>query len=85
MVPKISIVLPVYNERENLDTLVARLLPVLEKTVNGSFEVLFVDDGSCDGSTEILDRFSFHDQRLKTIQFSRAVSMTRFDKGHSTW
>jgi len=39
MVPTISVVLPVYNERDNLDELVIRLLPVLEKTVAGSFEV----------------------------------------------
>ena len=69
--PTISIVLPVYNERENLDELVIRLIPVLEKTVGGSFEVLFVDDASSDGSAEILDCFHTRDQRLKTIHLSR--------------
>lgn len=71
MVPTISVVLPVYNERDNLGELVIRLLPVLEKTVAGSFEVLFVDDASSDGSAEILDSFHARDQRLKAIHFSR--------------
>ena len=69
--PTVSVVLPVYNERENLDALVARLVPVLEKAVAGSFEVLFIDDDSRDGSSEILDRFYVRDPRLRTIHFSR--------------
>jgi dolichol-phosphate mannosyltransferase len=71
MGPMISVVLPVYNERENLEALVARLLPVLERVTNGSFEVLFIDDGSRDGSAEIVDAFNARDQRLKAIHFSR--------------
>jgi dolichol-phosphate mannosyltransferase len=67
----ISVVLPVYNERENLEALLARLMPVLEKTAGGSFEVLFVDDGSGDGSTEIIDSFPDRDQRLQAIHLSR--------------
>jgi polyisoprenyl-phosphate glycosyltransferase len=71
MDPTVSVVLPVYNERENIDVLVSRLVPVLEQAVSGSFELLFVDDGSCDGSSEILDALHIHDQRLKVIHFSR--------------
>jgi len=67
----ISVILPVYNERENLDVLVTRLVLVLEKTVGGSFEVLFIDDGSRDGSAEILDSFHNRNPRLKVIHFSR--------------
>jgi glycosyltransferase involved in cell wall biosynthesis len=71
MIPTISVVLPVYNERENLDSLVTRLVPILEKIAGGSFEILFVDDGSRDGSAQILDSFYIPDRRLKTIHFSR--------------
>ena len=71
MIPMISVILPVYNERENLDVLVTRLVSVLEKTVDGSFEVLFIDDGSRDGSAEILDSFHTRNARLKVIHFSR--------------
>ena len=70
-IPTVSVVIPVFNERENLDALMVRLVSVLEKAAGGSFEVLFVDDGSRDGSGEILDSFYASDQRLKTIHFSR--------------
>jgi dolichol-phosphate mannosyltransferase len=69
--PIISIVLPVYNERENLEVLAERLVPVLDRAVGGAFEVIFVDDDSRDGSGEILDSFHAHDKRLKVIHFSR--------------
>src|SRR3989442_13504665 len=71
MAPIISVVVPVYNERENLDALVGRLVPTLEGATGGSFEVLFVDDGSCDGSTEALDSLHDRERRLKVIHFSR--------------
>jgi glycosyltransferase involved in cell wall biosynthesis len=71
MRPTISVVLPVYNEHDNLVALLGRLLPVLEQVVSGNFEILFVNDGSHDGSTEILDSFHGCDQRIKAIHFSR--------------
>jgi len=69
--PTISAILPVYNERENLDTLLERLPPVLESAAEGSFEIVFVNDGSRDGSAEILDSFCNRDSRLRVIHFSR--------------
>ncbi|HKZ78481.1 MAG TPA: glycosyltransferase family 2 protein [Pyrinomonadaceae bacterium] len=69
--PKVSLVFPVYNERENLDALVSRVHPVLESACHGSFEVIFVDDGSRDGSSEWLDDINARDTRYKTIHFSR--------------
>lgn len=49
----VSVVVPVYNEVENLPELFDRLKTVLEKR-GESFELLFVDDGSTDGSVELL-------------------------------
>jgi glycosyltransferase involved in cell wall biosynthesis len=71
MRPQISVVIPVYNERDNLDDLVSRLQASLNPVTSGSFEVIFVDDGSRDGSWEILDRISELDLRYKVIHFSR--------------
>ncbi len=71
MRPTISVILPVYNERETLPELKSRLTPILEERVNGSFEVLFIDDGSRDGSDLIIDEFHVRDPRFKAIHFSR--------------
>src|SRR5215510_6523912 len=71
MHPIISVILPVYNESETLEKLKARITPVLEERVGGSFEVLFVDDGSRDGSDLIIDGFHDRDPRFKAIHFSR--------------
>jgi polyisoprenyl-phosphate glycosyltransferase len=69
--PLISVVLPVYNERETLELIADRLGSVLEEATEGLFEVLFVNDGSCDGSDQIVDSIHKRDQRFKAIHFSR--------------
>jgi dolichol-phosphate mannosyltransferase len=70
-VPTLSVVLPVYNERETLAELERRLVSALEDQVRADFEVILVDDGSSDGSAEILDFLHSRDPRLKVIHFSR--------------
>jgi len=69
--PVASVVVPVFNERETLHALVARLVPVLLEVTDGSFEVIFVDDGSSDGSSDILDGLHAVDGRVKVIHLSR--------------
>src|SRR5215471_7605007 len=69
--PQISVVLPVFNESENLNALVSRLLPVLDGAADNSFEIVFIDDGSHDGSAELLDSLNEEDDRLKVVHFSR--------------
>lgn len=69
--PALSIVLPVYNERENLEPLLARLLPAATGAVGPELEVIFVDDGSSDGSGPLLDELNARDARVKAIHFSR--------------
>jgi len=51
--PKLSLIVPVYNEEATIDELRARLLPVLEPL--GTFEVILINDGSKDRSAEMLD------------------------------
>lgn len=69
--PVLSVVLPVYDELENLRPLVAQLAPVLERITQGSWEIVFSNDGSRDGSAEALDALHAEERRVKVIHFSR--------------
>jgi undecaprenyl-phosphate 4-deoxy-4-formamido-L-arabinose transferase len=51
--PKVSVIIPVYNEEQGLEKLFERLLPVMVG-MNRAYEVILVDDGSKDRSLEIL-------------------------------
>lgn len=68
--PEISVVVPVFNEDENVEPLLQRLVPILEK-VAASFEVLFVDDGSRDATLAALRRLHAKDARVKVVALSR--------------
>lgn len=72
---KVSIIVPIYNERENLETFVRVLFQALEPT-GENFEVLFVDDGSTDGSSEYLETLPEQDPRIKLIVFRRNFGQT---------
>jgi glycosyltransferase involved in cell wall biosynthesis len=66
----ISIVIPVYNEQDCLDSLMERLLAV-QSSCGETFEFLFVDDGSGDNSRDILRRLSSTHPSVRTIFLSR--------------
>jgi len=66
----ISVVVPLFNERASLDQLYLRLADVLEQ-VTTRFEIVFVDDGSRDGSSEKLREISARDPRARFIRFRR--------------
>jgi len=66
----ISIIIPTYNEGENLPILYQSLQEVA-KSSEYDFEFIFVDDGSSDKSFSILKDFSAKDSRVKAIRFSR--------------
>ncbi len=68
--PSLSIIVPMYNEREVLETFFARLLQVLDG-IGESFEVLCVDDGSTDGSGDMVRQMHEDDARIRLIEFSR--------------
>ena len=67
---EISVVVPVYREADNVGPLCDRLLPVLER-LTGSFEVLFVDDGSTDATLPAIAARHAADPRVVAISFSR--------------
>lgn len=66
----ISIIIPVYNEEENIPGLCVRLQEFAERSGN-EFEFIFIDDGSSDGSFGVLKDLSAKDQRIKILKFSR--------------
>ncbi len=66
----ISIVIPVLNESDNLELLCSKLQRVLD-TMNRSYEIILVDDGSSDSSFEISKGLHELDERIQVIQFRR--------------
>ncbi len=68
--PELSVVLPVYNEAENISVLYERLISVLERE-NFDFELLFVDDGSNDESAQKLNDLEASDERVVVIELAR--------------
>ena len=68
--PDISVVVPVFNESANLRPLAARLVPALERA-GVTFEAVFVDDGSQDGSLDELRALCRGEPRFRAISFSR--------------
>jgi glycosyltransferase involved in cell wall biosynthesis len=66
----ISIVIPLLDERENLVPLYSDLQEVLESN-NLSYEIIFIDDGSTDGSDHVLEELHAKDARVKVVQFRK--------------
>ncbi|MCI0566937.1 MAG: glycosyltransferase family 2 protein [Acidobacteria bacterium] len=64
--PYLSVVIPLRDERENLQPLWKELKGILSRTRN-SFEVVFVDDGSTDGSREVLVDIVQQDPRVRAL------------------
>jgi glycosyltransferase involved in cell wall biosynthesis len=66
--PELSIVVPVYNEQENLDDLVAAINAAMQDVKEG-YEVVLVDDGSTDQSFEIMKRLAQENPKIRVIRF----------------
>lgn len=71
----ISIVVPVYNEEENVRLLFEKIQAVCE-TIGETYEVLFVDDGSHDDTFAVLSELSKQKPELKVIRFEKNAGQT---------
>jgi dolichol-phosphate mannosyltransferase len=71
----LSVVIPVYNEAENIPPLIERLESALCEWA-GPVEILFVDDGSTDRTLELLKRAQEGDSRLRLAHFRRNLGQT---------
>jgi dolichol-phosphate mannosyltransferase len=69
--PDLSLVVPIYNEAENIQPLYAEVVQSLEGPVTGNWELVFVDDGSTDESFRILCRIRERDPRVRVIRLNR--------------
>jgi glycosyltransferase involved in cell wall biosynthesis len=71
----ISIVIPVFNEAQNISELYEELRKACSG-LKGSCEIIFVDDGSSDGSFEILKGIQAGDSRVRVIRFRKNFGQT---------
>lgn len=70
MLPEISIVVPLYNESETFPFLIKRLLAVVE-SVSYPVEIVLVDDGSKDSTSQLMQALSLSDHRFQSVFLSR--------------
>ena len=88
--PWISVVIPIKDERDNLTPLTDQLMKVLEareESRTAPFEIIYVDDGSTDGSSEIMDRLAAEHEPVTVLHFDRNYGQSAgFDAGfkHAT-
>ena len=68
--PVYSIIAPIYNESQTLTELYKRVKEVMDSTGEG-WELLLVDDGSVDGSTDIIRQHAADDPRVRPVIFAR--------------
>jgi undecaprenyl-phosphate 4-deoxy-4-formamido-L-arabinose transferase len=68
--PDVSVVVPIYNEATTVDELYRRTVAALEEAAV-PFELIFVDDGSHDGTFARLERIHDADPRVRVVQFKR--------------
>src|SRR6188474_371924 len=73
--PEVSVFLPVYNEEPNLRPLHAKLDAAL-RVLGRSWEIIYVDDGSTDGSLKVLRELARQDDRVRVVALRRNYGQT---------
>jgi glycosyltransferase involved in cell wall biosynthesis len=71
----ISIVIPLYNEEENVRELHARLTPVMDSVGDG-YEIIFIDDGSTDNTLTLLQEIQAKDDKVIVLSLRRNFGQT---------
>lgn len=71
----LSVIIPVFNEEKNLEPLYEEISRVLN-SLGQAFEIIFVDDGSRDGSFPVLKRIQEKDKAVKIIRLRRNFGQT---------
>lgn len=68
--PIFSVIVPIFNELENLPLLYDRVTSVMDST-SETWELILVDDGSSDGSTDVIRQLAAQDPRIRPVIFAR--------------
>jgi dolichol-phosphate mannosyltransferase len=68
--PTFTVIAPIYNELENIPELYPRIRDVMDQT-GEPWELILVDDGSSDGSTEVIRKLAENDSRVRPVIFAR--------------
>ncbi len=68
--PVFTVIAPIYNELENLPELYPRVRDVMDQT-GEPWELILVDDGSSDGSTDVIRKLAENDARVRPVIFAR--------------
>ena len=68
--PTLSLVVPVYNEERTIEQVYRQAVEALE-TCGRPYELIFVDDGSTDGTWKVLERLHERDAQLRAVRFKR--------------
>jgi polyisoprenyl-phosphate glycosyltransferase len=71
MKPLLSVVVPCFNEAEVMWETHGRLIGALSKLADLEFEIIYVDDGSRDGTADAMREIQALDRRVRTLRFSR--------------
>lgn len=66
---EVSLVIPLYNEEQSLRELYGQIKDAMHR--NSRYEIIFVDDGSTDGSSRVVQELRNRDRRVKLIRFRR--------------
>lgn len=74
-VPNLSVVVPIYNERDNVEPLHEALSYALQ-ALKRPYEIVFVDDGSSDGTRDVMRRLAANDPHLRLVFFRRNYGQT---------
>ena len=65
---KISIVIPTYNEEDNINLIYKRIKTIFDEVlVNYQYEIIFIDNCSYDKTQELIENLNFYDKRVKAI------------------
>ena len=71
MIKSISVIIPSYNEEENIKELYERIIKVLDEININDYEIIFIENGSSDKSLDLLKNINSLNNKVKIISFSR--------------